>query len=51
MEEFRQILRDAINVLRRPDVDINNVAFNILDGAYNTALDDVIKEVINRIPN
>lgn len=50
MEEFRKILRDAINVLKRKPKD-DNIGFQVLDSAYNKALEDVIEQVINKIPN
>lgn len=59
MEEFRQILKDAINVLKKKhDITKNFGAhepFTCLlcqaDDIYNRALDDVIEQVIKRIPN
>lgn len=49
MEEFRQILREAVEVLRKKEDE--NPHYAALDKAYNFALDDVIKKVINKIPN
>lgn len=51
MEEFRQILRDAIKNLERPIKKTDNKHFQAFDAAYNLALNDVISMVINKIPN
>lgn len=50
MEEFKQILRDAIEVLRKPETEILP-EYLILNKAYNKALNDVIEQVIKRIPD
>ena len=49
MEEFKNILKEAVEVLRKTPHE--NPYYAVLDKAYNMALDDVIQQVIKRIPN
>jgi hypothetical protein len=54
MEELKKTLKEAINVLRRTLPKGNEESagvFRILNTGYNKALDDVIEQVINKIPN
>lgn len=51
MEEFKNILKDAVRVLRRPERKGEDPILKAFDMAYNKALDDVVKQVIERIPN